>query len=129
MQEAVERQQRFAGDASHQLRTPLAGLLSSIEVARRRERSPADYAQVLDEVHQQACRMRRIVESLLFLAREDSDPTPVACEPIDVDVWLTAELARLRAAPAVPTSAASCISIRRPGSACSRRCWPNCSTT
>ena len=69
MQEAVERQQRFAGDASHQLRTPLAGVLSAIEVARRRERSADDYAQVFDQVHQQAIRMRQIVESLLFFAQ------------------------------------------------------------
>jgi len=99
MQEAVERQQRFAGDASHQLRTPLAGVLSSIEVARRRERSAADYAQVLDEVHAQAIRMRQIVESLLFLARNDSDRMQLECESIELDGWLTGELARWRDTP------------------------------
>jgi signal transduction histidine kinase len=99
MQEAVERQQRFAGDASHQLRTPLAGVLSSIEVARRRERSAADYAQVLDEVHAQAIRMRQIVESLLFLARNDSDRMQLECESIELDGWLAGELARWRDTP------------------------------
>jgi two-component system, OmpR family, sensor kinase len=99
MQQAVERQQRFAGDASHQLRTPLAGVLSSIEVARRRERSAADYAGVLDQVHGQAIRMRQIVESLLFLARSDSDRMPIEREPIELDGWLSGELARWRDTP------------------------------
>ncbi len=99
MQDAVERQQRFAGDASHQLRTPLAGMLSSIEVARRRERSAADYAQVLDEAHAQAIRMRQIVESLLFLARSDSDRMPIECESMELDGWLAGELARWRDTP------------------------------
>ncbi|HTU27004.1 MAG TPA: ATP-binding protein [Pirellulales bacterium] len=96
MREAVERQQRFAGDASHQLRTPLAGVLSSIEVALRRERSPAEYATILDGVHAQAVRMRQIVESLLFLARSDSDQMQVECESIEIDGWLAGELARWR---------------------------------
>ncbi|HEY1786411.1 MAG TPA: ATP-binding protein [Pirellulales bacterium] len=99
MQEAVERQQRFAGDASHQLRTPLAGVLSSVEVARRRERSPADYVQVLDEVHAQAIRMRQIVESLLFLARSDSDQMQLDCQPVELAGWLAGELARWIGAP------------------------------
>jgi signal transduction histidine kinase len=99
MQEAVERQQRFAGDASHQLRTPLAGVLSSIEVARRRERSAADYAQVLDEVHARAIRMRQIVESLLYLARSESDQMQLECEAIELDGWLAGELARWKETP------------------------------
>ena len=73
MQLAIDQRERFAGDASHQLRTPLAGMLSAVEVARRRERSAADYAQSLDQVHAEALRMRQIVESLLFLARGTSD--------------------------------------------------------
>jgi two-component system, OmpR family, sensor kinase len=94
MQRAIDEQQRFAGDASHQLRTPLTGMLSTLEVARRRERSAADYAQVLDQVHAEAVRMRQIVESLLFLARGDSDRMQLEREPIELDAWLQGELAR-----------------------------------
>ena len=71
--EALERQRRFTGDASHQLRTPLAGLLSQVEVVRRRPRPAEEYEQTLDQVHREANRLRQIVESLLFLARPDAE--------------------------------------------------------
>ena len=71
--ESFERQRQFAGDASHQLRTPLAGLLSLIEVIRRRQRSGGGYEQALDQVHGEAVRLRQIVESLLFLARAEAE--------------------------------------------------------
>jgi hypothetical protein len=47
LHEAFERQRRFTGDASHQLRTPLTAMLGQVEVALRRGRSPDEYRQVL----------------------------------------------------------------------------------
>ena len=43
LHESFERQQRFAGDASHQLRTPLTAILGQIEVSLRRERPAEEY--------------------------------------------------------------------------------------
>ncbi|QEH37759.1 Sensor kinase CusS [Aquisphaera giovannonii] len=87
-EEALERQRRFAGDASHQLRTPLAGLLGFIEVVRRRPRPAEEYEQTLDRVHREAGRLSQIVESLLFLARADAEAACPECEPIDLGSWL-----------------------------------------
>ena len=38
LQVSFERQRRFVGDASHQLRTPLTAILGQIEVTLRRDR-------------------------------------------------------------------------------------------
>lgn len=90
--EAIERQRRFTGDASHQLRTPLTALISEIELAQRRERSPEDYRRVLDRVHGDGLRLRQIVESLLFLARADAEAERPALELVDLAAWLADHL-------------------------------------
>jgi signal transduction histidine kinase len=89
VQEAFERQRRFTGDASHQLRTPLAAVLGQVEVALRRDRSPEEYRQTLQSVHRQADRLRKIVEALLFLARADADARLPDRERLDLGPWLT----------------------------------------
>ena len=73
LHEALERQRRFTGDASHQLRTPLTGLLSQVDVALRLERPPGEYQRVLKVVRAKGAQLRQIIESLLFLARAESE--------------------------------------------------------
>src|SRR6185312_16074010 len=69
---AYDGQRRFAGDASHQLRTPLAALLGQVQVALRRDRPPEEYRRVLEKVHEEGVRLRQIVESLLVLAQPEA---------------------------------------------------------
>jgi heavy metal sensor kinase len=92
LQESFERQRRFTGDASHQLRTPLTALLGQLEVALRRERPPEEYQRVLTKVHDKAGHLRRIVESLLFLARADADAQLPERERVDLHDWLPEHL-------------------------------------
>jgi signal transduction histidine kinase len=84
LREAFERQRRFTGDASHQLRTPLTIMLGQMEVALRRERPAGEYRQVLSLAHDQAAHLRRIIEALLFLARADADADLGKLEVIDL---------------------------------------------
>lgn len=92
LHEALERQSRFAGDASHQLRTPLAALIGQADVALRRDRPADDYRHTLARVRGQADRLRQIVESLLFLARADTDACLPSLEVIDLARWTEAHL-------------------------------------
>jgi signal transduction histidine kinase len=89
---ALERQRRFTGDASHQLRTPLAGLLSQVDVALRQERPPHEYQRVLGVVRARAVQLRQIIESLLFLARAESDAPRPELEIVDLVCWLPEHL-------------------------------------
>jgi signal transduction histidine kinase len=86
--ETYERQRRFTAEASHQLRTPLTALLGHVEVALRRDRDADEYRRVLGTVHRQADRLRRVVESLLFLARADADAGLPDRERVDLGAWL-----------------------------------------
>jgi heavy metal sensor kinase len=94
LREAFERQRRFTGDASHQLRTPLAAILGQIEVAMRRERPAEEYRHVLALLHGQAAHLRQIVEMLLFLARADGETKLPHLETVDLAAWLDEHLQR-----------------------------------
>jgi signal transduction histidine kinase len=92
LQESFQRQQRFTGDASHQLRTPLAAMLGQVEVALRRERPAEEYQRVLTTVQHQAGRLGRIVDALLFLARADREAGLPEQERVKVSDWLPGHL-------------------------------------
>ena len=77
----VEREQRIASDASHQLRTPLAGLRARIEVGLA-DRS-ADRATVLADALVQLDRMDSTIDGLIALARRPAS-APAQCDPTAV---------------------------------------------
>jgi two-component system, OmpR family, sensor kinase len=94
LHEAFERQRRFTGDASHQLRTPLAAMLGQIEVSLRRERSAEEYRRVLSMAHDQAAHLGQMVEMLLFLARADVEAELPGLEEIDLTGWIEGQRPR-----------------------------------
>src|SRR5262249_34549685 len=97
VQESFERQRRFTGDASHQLRTPLAALLGQVEVALRRERDGEEYRRVLGTGRDKGEHLRRVVEGLLFLARAGAAARLPARERVEMRAWLATHLSSLTA--------------------------------
>jgi signal transduction histidine kinase len=72
MSRSAERQRRFVADAAHELRTPLAGLRASLDVAISHPEIAVDQTWVaeLAEGHR---RLGRLVNDLLVLASLDGD--------------------------------------------------------
>jgi two-component system sensor histidine kinase TctE len=70
----IGAQQRFIGDAAHQLRTPLAGLKSQARLALEAATDPALRSR-LELVHQSASRSAHLVAQLLTLARAEPGAT------------------------------------------------------
>ena len=69
----VSEQQAFAGDASHQLRTPLTALQLRLERSLDLiSTDPAAAAQRLEAAMAEADRLQRLVEGLLILSRAES---------------------------------------------------------
>lgn len=65
----VGAQRQFAADASHELRTPIAVMLTNLEIARRKPRENAHWENVADGVLDELRRVVRLVDKLLMLAR------------------------------------------------------------
>ena len=73
LESSVERIRTFTSDASHDLRTPLAAIRASAEIALRRTRDPEHYGRTLEGIIGQADRATSLVEGLLMLARSDGE--------------------------------------------------------
>jgi len=68
----IQQQKAFAGDESHQLRTPLTALRLRLEQAGAEIGKDPDSATAnIDAAMGEADRLRRLIEQLLQLARSD----------------------------------------------------------
>jgi heavy metal sensor kinase len=72
LEAAFAQQKQFASDAAHELRTPVSVLLTQTQSVLNRERPVEEYRQALEACQRAAQRMRRLIESLLVLARFDA---------------------------------------------------------
>ncbi|MCO5296952.1 MAG: ATP-binding protein [Fimbriimonadaceae bacterium] len=78
IQETIEREERFAVDAAHELRTPLALMQTRIETTLLKARTPQEYSDSHVELLHEVQRMARTIESLLRTARRTvSDAGPI----------------------------------------------------
>ena len=89
LRRSLSQEKRFLNDAAHQLRTPLAGLISQTELAMQ-EKEPEALQQRLAKVHTGAQRSAHLVHQLLSLARTEAE---VALLPVDAAA-LAREIAR-----------------------------------
>ncbi len=92
---------RFTADASHQLRTPLAGVQNAAEFALSSD-SPAQWHQALSDIHASAARTSRLAGQLLNLTRLRHLALPTEQDALDladllrsvVLEWVDHDLAR-----------------------------------
>ena len=83
LRRSEERLRRFAADASHELRTPIAAVRAHAELYQRRGDKAGDAAPVMAKIEQEATRLTRLVDDLLLLARLD-EGRPLAAQPVDL---------------------------------------------
>ena len=74
-QAAEQMRVDFVANASHELRTPLATLVGYAETLRHRDAEIDDptRARFVEIVHDEACRMKRLVEDLISLSRIEAE--------------------------------------------------------
>jgi len=82
----LRAQERFIADAAHQMRTPLAGLRTQLELAIRQQ-DPREMQASLERIRASVERSSHMITQLLSLARSQGE-TPPRFEPVDLDALL-----------------------------------------
>jgi two-component system, OmpR family, sensor kinase len=77
LEAAFAQQQQFTSDAAHELRTPVSIMLTQAQATLNRERTAPEYRETVEACQRAAQRMRRLIESLLALARLDAGQEPM----------------------------------------------------
>ncbi|PRZ14226.1 sensor histidine kinase [Nesterenkonia sandarakina] len=95
LQHARERQQQFVADASHELRSPLASIRQTAEVARAHPGALGE-GELGEAVLEESARMERLVGQLLTLTRADEGALVATPRDVDVDDLALTEGARVR---------------------------------
>lgn len=73
IQKSWQQQKDFLADASHEFRTPLAVIQTNLEIVRDNPTETVhSQEQWLNNIYEETLCMTKLVESLLFLARADS---------------------------------------------------------
>ncbi len=76
--ESYQRLKQFTADASHELRNPIAIIQTNVQAALSDpDPDPIDQQQQLQVVERLTRRLGRLVDDLLFLARQDSSLPPL----------------------------------------------------
>jgi signal transduction histidine kinase len=88
LEAAFVREKSFASDVAHELRTPLAGLETSLEVCASRPRSAGEYEQVVSRCLHVTRQMHAMVDNLLALARAEAGQLKLAREEVDFQLLL-----------------------------------------
>jgi len=99
LQASDRAQRRFVADASHELRSPLATLSTTVDVAAA-DATGSMWPEVAPVLRSQSRRMGRLVEDLLTLAKVDDAGLALRTTDVDLDEVVAEELARMR--PATP---------------------------
>lgn len=86
MEENQKQQVQFIASASHELRSPLTTMLSSLSALRQAEASEAEH--FMDMMEQEGGRMSRLIEDMLSLANADNHSWSIQLAPVEADTLL-----------------------------------------
>ena len=72
LERAFVRLSQFSSDLAHDMRTPLANVISASQVTLSRARTTEEYEALIDSNIEECERLQRMIENMLFLARTDN---------------------------------------------------------
>jgi two-component system OmpR family sensor kinase len=93
---ALDANRRFAADAAHELRSPVTAMAGEIDVALRRERTPAEYQETLRLVRDRLSSLSSVMSDLMLLVRSQEGHDSVTRQELSLDGLLRSSIARLQ---------------------------------
>lgn len=85
IQQTWDRQKQFIANASHELKTPITVILANGGILKNRQNSTIlQESQWIDSTIEEAGHMKKLVEEMLFLARNDSTEMALNREKVDM---------------------------------------------
>ncbi len=85
---SYQQLKQFTADASHELRNPIATIQTNVQVALGEEPLQPHQRQQLQTIERLTRRLGRLVDDLLFLARQDSNAIAPQFSPLPLDALL-----------------------------------------
>ncbi len=89
IEQTLVREKQFSSDISHELRTPIAVIISECEYAKSCAQTIEDYTDTVDVVNRQAERMQKMVTELLTLSRMETNTIHTEFEETDISELLS----------------------------------------
>lgn len=85
LETSFETQNNFISNASHELNTPLTGIIGQADLMLSKERSIEDYQKSLTAILEQAEKLNKKTKALLFLAQTGFDGKKITFETLRID--------------------------------------------
>lgn len=89
LEQTLEQEKQFTSDASHELRTPVAVIMSECEYMLDCAKAPEEFKESAESIKKQTTRMTKLIAELLSFSRMDNGTQQLNFEPLDISELLT----------------------------------------
>lgn len=83
LEDSARRQRRFVADASHELRSPLAAIRTSLDVGLAHP-GKAPWPDIAERAVRQSARLEELIQQLLLLAKADDHHLAARRQPVEI---------------------------------------------
>ncbi len=85
IENSFESQKHFVSNIAHEIRTPLAAIITELELTSNKPRNVEEYQLAIQNALNDAQKLARLSGSLLDFAKASYDPSEISFKPVRID--------------------------------------------